>query len=271
MDIRNKIFVITGAGNGMGREVTLNLLAGGASVAAVDLNEKALSETFNLAQKNSKNLSIHVLNITNLDEVQKLPEQIINIHGNIDALINNAGIIQPFVKINNLDFSDINRVMNVNFFGSLYMTKTFLPYLLKRPEAKIVNTSSMGGFLPVPGQSIYGASKAAVKLFTEGLRAELLNTNVKVSVVFPGAVGTNIASNSGIENTPKLSEVDVKNTKIKMTSVTKAAKIIVKGIEKNKTRIFIGNDSFFMDILYRINPVGAANLITKKMGSLLDN
>ncbi|HRD39265.1 MAG TPA: SDR family NAD(P)-dependent oxidoreductase, partial [Bacteroidia bacterium] len=72
--------------------------------------------------------------------------------------------------------------------------KSFLPHLLKRPEAHIVNISSMGGFLPVPGQSIYGATKAAVKLLTEGLRSELLDTNVRVTLIFPGAIGTNIAN-----------------------------------------------------------------------------
>ncbi|WP_252629481.1 SDR family oxidoreductase, partial [Enterobacter sp. JH539] len=90
--------------------------------------------------------------------------------------INNAGIIQPFVKIDQLGYEVVERVFNVNFYGTLYMTKTFLPHLLTRPEAHIVNVSSMGGFLPVPGQTIYGASKAAVKLFTEGLHSELADT-----------------------------------------------------------------------------------------------
>lgn len=112
-------------------------------------------------------------------------------HGKVDGIINNAGIIHPFLKVNELEYDKIKLVMDINFYGTLYMVKSFLPYLLKRPVAHIANVSSMGGFLPVPGQTIYGASKAAVKLLTEGLRAELKDTNVKVTLVFPGGVSTN--------------------------------------------------------------------------------
>ena len=198
MKVQNKVIVVTGGGNGIGRELVLNLLARGASVAAVDVNESALGETVKFAGDKKDKLSTHVVNITDKVAVAALPEQVIARHGAVDGLINNAGIIQPFVKVNELDFAAIERVMDVNFYGTLYMTKAFLPHFLKRPEAHITNLSSMGGFLPVPGQSVYGASKAAVKLLTEGLHSELLNTNVRVTVVFPGAIGTNIAANSGV-------------------------------------------------------------------------
>src|SRR4029077_20400389 len=125
------------------------------------------------------------------------------------------------------------RVMNINFYGTLYMIKTFLPHLLTRPEAHIVNISSMGGLLPVPGQTIYGASKAAVKLLTEGLNSELSNTNVKVTVVFPGAVNTNITKNSGL-NTPAQSATG--NKSIKILSAAKAADIIAEGMENDRYR-----------------------------------
>lgn len=120
-------------------------------------------------------------------------------HGHVDGIINNAGIIQPFVDLNDLGMDRIERVLNINFYGTLYMVKAFLPFLLERPEAHIVNVSSMGGFLPVPGQSIYGASKAAVKLMTEALHSELKGTNVSVSVVIPGGIATDIKKNSDIQ------------------------------------------------------------------------
>jgi short-subunit dehydrogenase len=158
--------------------------------------------------------------------------------------------------------------MNVNFYGTVFMTKAFLPYLLKRPEGYIANVSSMGGFLPVPGQGVYGSSKAAVKLFTESLYAELLHTNVHVSIIFPGATKTDITQNSGVA-VPKMSENS--EQKIPMLSPTKAAQIIVKGIEKNRARIFVGNDSKLMNILYKINPVFATKFIAKQMQDLLKN
>jgi short-subunit dehydrogenase len=148
------------------------------------------------------------------------------------------------------------------------MTKAFLPYLLNRPEGYVVNVSSMGGFLPVPGQSVYGASKAAVKLLTEALFAELLDTNVHVSVVFPGATATNITQNSGV-NGPEISTSDDKKQSFTMLPASDAAKIIVNGIEKNKPQIFTGKDSRFMNKLYRFNAVYATKFIAKQMKSLL--
>ena len=92
--------------------------------------------------------------------------------GAVDGLIHCAGIIQPFVKVKDLDHAAIDRVFNINWWGTLNLNRAFLPVLLARPAGHIVNVSSMGGFLPVPGQAVYGASKAAVKLLTEALYAE---------------------------------------------------------------------------------------------------
>jgi short-subunit dehydrogenase len=268
MKVQNKVIVVTGAGNGMGREVALNLLSKGASVAAVDINEATLQETQDLAGNKKDKISLHVVNITNLYAVNALPEQVISKHGVVDGVINNAGIIQPFVRVNDLSYDAIQRVFNVNFFGTLYVTKSFLPYLLERPEAHILNISSMGGFLPVPGQTIYGASKAAVKLLTEGLNAELIDTKVEVTVVFPGAIGTNIAANSGIAN---MTMENAENNKrsIQPLDPKDAAEIIVKGMEKNQYSVFVGKDSKMLDLFYRISPRRAAGLISRQMKSLL--
>ena len=181
---------------------------------------------------------------------------------------NNAGIIQHFVRINDLDYADIERVMNVNFYGTLYMTKAFLPHFLTRPEAHITNISSMGGFLPVPGQTIYGAAKAAVKLFTEGLHSELTNTNVRVTVAFPGAIDTNIAANSGVELSPNW-ENSNRQRSFKPLAPSKAAQIIIDGMEKDHYQILVGRDSAFLDFIYRVSPKHSAKFIFKLMQSLL--
>lgn len=270
MKIQDKTFVVTGAGGGIGSELVLGILNRGGQVAAVDLKQESLDALKERAGENSGNLSVHALNITDKQAVIKLPEAVSDIHGQVDGVINCAGIIQPFVKINDLEYDAIDRVMNVNFNGTLYMTKSFLPFLLKRPEAHIVNVSSMGGFLPVPGQSIYGASKAAVKLMTEGLYAELLDTPVHVSVVFPGATATNITKNSDVGG-PTLGTAGDSAKKIaaKMLAPDKAAETILDGVESNKPQIFTGSDSKMMNRLYRLNPVSATKLIAKQMKSLL--
>jgi NAD(P)-dependent dehydrogenase (short-subunit alcohol dehydrogenase family) len=266
MKVQNKVIVVTGGGSGIGRELVLNLLSKGAKVAAVDINESTLRETTELAGEWKKNLSTHVLSVADKDAVEALPAQVIAKHGAVDGIINNAGIIQPFVRLIDLDYSAIQRVLDVNLYGTLYMVKAFLPHLLERPEAHIANVSSMGGFLPVPGQTIYGASKSAVKLMTEGLYAELLHTNVKVTLVYPGAIATNITANSGVEIHSK---GDAENSKFNPLPADKAAEIIVDAIEKDRYSVHVGSDSKFMDFLYRLNPKGAAGFIYKQMKSLL--
>ncbi len=265
MKVHGKTIVVTGAGSGMGRELTLLLLKRGAQVATVDINETTLKETAQLAGDQKDRLSIHVASITDREAVAALPEAVFKAHGAVDGIINHAGIIQPFVRINDMDIKDIERVFNVNFWGMVYMTKAFLPHLLKRPEAHIVNTSSMGGFLPVPGQTAYGASKAAVKLFTEGLHSELLATNVHVTTVFPGAIATGISANSGV-NIAASSE---QAAKFKMTAPADAAEIIVAGMERNAYRVLVGSDAKLMDFLCRLMPERAARIIYNQMGSLL--
>ncbi len=266
MKLHGKTIVVTGGANGIGRELVLALLKSGNKVAAVDISMEALNETRNLAGDAASGLSLHTVNLADKAAVEKLPEEVIAAHGSVDAIINNAGIIQPFVRINDLSYDVVERVMNVNFYGTLYMIKAFLPHLLKRPEAQIVNVTSMGGFLPVPGQGVYGGSKAAVKLMTEALIGELSGTNVTAILVMPGAIATNITSNSGVE-VPQME--NGKKSSIKPLPAPKAADIIIKAMEKNKTRVFVGSDARTMDILYRINPNFAIRFITKQMKSLL--
>lgn len=264
MKVHGKVVVVTGGGSGMGRALVLRLLSKGARVAAVDLNAASLQETAQLAQA-AERLSTHVLNITQREAVEALPAEVMARHGAVDGLINNAGIIQPFVRVNDLDYGAIERVMNVNFYGTLYMTKAFLPHLLQRPEAHIVNISSMGGFLPVPGQSVYGASKAAVKLLSEGLFAELLDTPVRVTVVFPGAVATNITANSGVA----IRAAGGRQPAARPLEPKRAAQIIVEGMEQNRFRVLVGSDARLMDFLYRLSPERAARFIYRQMRSLL--
>jgi NADP-dependent 3-hydroxy acid dehydrogenase YdfG len=175
MKVNGKVVVVTGAGSGMGRELTLELVRRGASVAAIDMRKETLDETKSLALAIGGKVETFVVDITDAVKVAKLPVDIEKKLGAVDALINNAGIIQPFVVINELSLESAAKVMNVNFTGPLMMVKAFLPGLLTRSEAHILNVSSMGAYAPVPGQSVYGASKAAIKLFTEGLRSELWN------------------------------------------------------------------------------------------------
>jgi short-subunit dehydrogenase len=169
--------------------------------------------------------------------------------------------------VKDLDDATIERVINVNWWGTLYLDRAFLPVLLDRPEGHIVNTSSMGGFIPVPGQTIYGASKAAVKLLTEALHAECRGTNVHMTVVIPGGMATNMPGNSGVSVAidPAKAADMAKN----LTTPEQAANAILDGMEKNAYRVLIGRDAKLMDVLYRVYPKGAANFIARQMKGLI--
>lgn len=278
MQVENKVFVVTGAGNGIGREVTLALLERGARVAAVDLRAEALEATAALARADER-LSVHTLNITDRAGVEALPEQVISHHGHVDGLLNVAGIIQQFVPFMDLDHEEMGRVLDVNLWGTIHTCKAFLPHLVERPEAALVNVSSMGGFAPVPGQTIYGASKAAVKLLTEGLYAELRETPVAVTIVFPGAIGTEITVNSGVRvpggGTPEEAATeDIEDRKKSSRRTTlppaDAARIIVEqAVEKGSYRVTVGRDATMLDRFSRLTPQRATDMIAKQMADLL--
>ena len=265
MDIEGKVFVVTGAGNGIGREVALQLLAAGASVAGVDLNRDGLERTADLAG-GTTSFSVHAVDLTDRSAVEQLPDAVIATHGQVDGVLNVAGIIQKFVKVVDLPYEEIEKVMNVNFWGVVTMCKSFVPHLMARPEAALVNVSSLGAYAPVPGQAVYGASKAAVTLLTEALYAELMDTSVAVTVIFPGAIGTDIAANWGVSVS---SDASAESPSVKTTSAVEAARVIVDAVEKGRFRATIGADAAMMDKLSRLNPKLATTMIAKRMGDLL--
>ncbi|HBS91075.1 MAG TPA: short-chain dehydrogenase [Erysipelotrichaceae bacterium] len=266
MNIRDKVFVVTDGGNGIGREVVLNLMSKGASVGAVDISQDGLDETKAHSSLFATNLSLHKVDISDRAAVEALVHDVEKYHGVVDGIINVAGIIQPFVRVSDLDYDRIERVMNVNFYGTLSMVKSFLPSLIQRPQAHILNVSSMGGFIPVPGQTIYGASKAAVKLLTEGLRSELLETNVGVTIVFPGGVATDITKNSGADRKAALPEG---SSKMKLITASEAAAIMVDAIEKNKYQVYAGKDSSMLNLMTKFAPKKAAAVIADKLKSII--
>lgn len=267
MKAKNKVIVVTGAGNGIGRAVTLDLISKGAKVFGVDLSEERLQETLSLT--NASSFKYHAMSVADKASVEALPEIVISTFGQVDGIFNVAGIIHPFTKVNELDYDTIDRVFQVNFYGTLYMVKSFLPHLLKRPEAHILNVSSMGGFIPVPGQTLYGASKAAVKLLSEGLYSELSDTRVGVTVVFPGGVSTNITGNSGVDTSKMMERVAQSQSKVKTLTPQQAAEIIVNGMETHQYQVYAGSDSKMLNMFTRISPRRAAKIIAEQLKSLL--
>ena len=265
-EIAGHVFVVTGGGNGIGREVVREIVMRGGTAAAVDVDADGLAETAAELRGAPDRVSTHVVDLTDRAAVEALATEVIERHGQVDGLVNVAGIIQPFVPIADLDLTVIEKVMAVNFWGVVHTTKTFLPHLLARPAASLVNVSSMGSFVAVPGQTAYGASKAAVKLLTEGLYAELQDSPVRVTGVYPGGIATDIAANSGADT----STMEATDAPMQLTSAAEAARQIVDGIEDAPYRVVIGKDAKALDAFSRLSPRRSTEVIARKLRSLIE-
>lgn len=264
MELVDRVLAVTGGGDGIGREVVLQLLDRGARVAAIDVRPDALAATVQRAGASTSRLSQHIVDITDRDSVSTLPAAILAAHGQVDGLVHIAGIIQRFVPLMDLTLEEFEHVMAVNFWGAVYLDRAFLPVLMTRPEACLVAVSSMGALVPVLGQGAYSVSKAALKLLTESWYAELRETRVAVTVVFPGGVGTNITANSGVEP-PRL----VEGAASRVTSAADAARAIVDAVERGSFRVVIGRDARWVDLLSRLAPRRAIIMIADRMRSLV--
>ncbi|WP_262001992.1 SDR family NAD(P)-dependent oxidoreductase [Microbacterium sp. Mcb102] len=262
MQIEGKVFAVTGAGNGMGREVALRIASKGGRVAAIDRDEQALARTVELSGAPHL-VSTHLGDVTDAEGVSTLPDVIVKAHGQVDGLINIAGIIHRFTPSYELSEEEQRRVMTVNFWGTVNMCQAFLPVLRSRPEALVTNMSSLSALVAFAGQTAYGASKGAVKQYTEGLYQELRGSSVHVNAIYPGNISTEISKNSGVEM------IGSGGKKVRATTPHDAAREIVTGIERGRFRILVGQDARLLDRLVRIAPRWTTDLIAKQMASVL--
>lgn len=268
MKLDGKTVVLTGAGSGIGRELALLLVQGGSKVVGLDIRAQSLDETRALLDPGLRDAFIgQTLDVTDRAAVAALPASLLERVGPVDCLINCAGMIQPFVRLAQLDDATLERVFNVNWFGTLYMTRAFLPHLVARPEAQLVNVGSMSSIAPLPGQAIYGASKAAIKLLTESLYAEYMDSHLHVTLVLPGAVATNISTNSGIAMPTRSGSTD-RPREVEPADV--AARTILAGIEDNAFRVLVDKMAIDADALYRRDPQLAVEAIARNFSGLLD-
>jgi NADP-dependent 3-hydroxy acid dehydrogenase YdfG len=252
----NKVAVITGAGSGIGRALAQQLSEEGAQLALSDVNMDGLKETQASLKGNSK-VTLTQLNVADRAGFEQHAKDVINDFGHADMLFNNAGVALA-QTVNDCSYEDFEWLMNINFWGVVYGTKSFLPHMLNRPEAAIINVSSIFGIIALPTQSQYNAAKFAVRGFTESLRQEIKDSRVYVGCVHPGGIKTNIVANGRIHTSMVGEQTHTQQiedfNKMARTTPTKAAQTILNGIRKNKRRILIGQDAKLMDRIQRLFP-----------------
>lgn len=270
---KNSVAVITGAASGIGRALAVRFAEEKiAGIAICDVNEQGLNETFEMVEKLGATVSKHIVDTSKLEQIERLKTEVLEKHGRATHLINNAGVglMGTFEQIS---LEDFEWLMSINFWGVVYGCKVFLPILKSQESAHIVNISSVFGLVAPPEQTAYCASKFAVRGFTESLRHELEETNVRVSSVHPGGIKTNIARNSRIgEKTPEdYKEQGVKFfDKVALTSPEQAAETIINGIKAENPRILIGKDAHAINYVSRLFPKKYLKVVEKLAGHRLD-
>src|SRR5260370_3888426 len=250
------IAVVTGAGSGMGRALGKELSGAGSGLALADVDEKSLVETAGMLSGKGGAVSTHVLDVADEAGVRAFAEDVQNRHGRVTLLINNAGMALHGT-FEEISLDDFRWLMAINFWGTVYGVKYFLPILKQQPRAHIVNLSSIFGIVAPAGQTAYSASKFAVRGFTEALRHELEGSSVFVSCVYPGGIRTPIAERGRLgptrpraRNTESVSRL----AHLAKTSPEDPAARILRGVEPREPRILVGFHAHPIDTIQRLHP-----------------
>jgi len=252
--VAGKVAVITGAGSGIGRALAYELARRGASLALSDVDGAGLAET--VAHSRVIGAAVHEakLDVSDRQALLAYAEAVYDEYGRVNLVFNNAGIAFTG-DVEQMSFEQIERVMDVDFWGVVNGTKAFLPYLIASGEGHVVNISSLFGLLAVPGQSAYNAAKFAVRGFTESLAMEMKVNNhpVRVTCVHPGGVKTAIARNGGtVEGRDSAQLAEFFDSKLAKTTADSAARQILAGVSKNRVRTLVGLDAKFLDAAVRL-------------------
>ena len=202
MNFENKVIVITGASSGIGEAAAEKFAKKGANLVLVARRKEKLEQVEKKLSKYSIKTMIQVCDVSDKEQVKQMSKKVIETFSKIDILVNNAGFV-IYGKIKELSIEDIESQMKTNYFGTIYCTKSFLPYLLKQNSGHIVNVASVGGSFGVPGIASYCATKFAMLGFSEGLHHELHGTNVGITVVSPIMVRTDLFDHPSFKNFTK--------------------------------------------------------------------
>lgn len=249
--LKDKVVMVTGAGSGIGRALAMLLSTKGAKLALADWNEVGLSET--VAGLNTEAIS-KKLDVAQRGDVEAFAKEAIAHYGHVDAVINNAGValLQP---VQDMSYDDLEWLMDINFWGVVYGTHAVLPQMLERGTGYVVNISSLYGQIAWPGNSAYCAAKFAVRGYTEVMTQDLKGSGVKALSVHPGGIQTNIVRNARVADEHAKQKISGSFDKLAMTTPESAAAQIVRAMEKEKTKLIIGQDAKALDRVQRLLPV----------------
>lgn len=266
-----KVCVVTGAGSGIGQALALELGRSGAKLAISDVDTEGLAKTEAELKAIGAPVKADRLDVTEREAFLLYADEVKEHFGKVNQVYNNAGIAYSGdVEVSS--FKDIERVMDVDYWGVVNGTKAFLPHLIESGDGHVVNVSSLFGIFSVPGQAAYNAAKFAVRGFTESLRQEMLTKHpyVSVTTVHPGGIKTAIARNAtaaeGLDVEQLAKEFD---SKLARTTPERAATIILEAVRKKRARVLVGADAKILDVIVRITGSGYQRVFSTVMARMV--
>jgi NAD(P)-dependent dehydrogenase (short-subunit alcohol dehydrogenase family) len=250
---KDRVCVITGAGSGIGRALALALAERGARLALSDIDLASVQATAGDCRERGVQAHAARLDVADRGAVFAHADAVAREFGAVHLVVNNAGVALAGTVLDT-PVEDYEWLMAINFWGVVYGTKAFLPHLIASGEGHLVNISSVFGLFSVGGQSAYNASKFAVRGFTEALAQEMRMAGhpVKVSCVHPGGVRTAIARSARTNSKLSPEELDRQFRRIARISPQRAARSILRGVQRGQARILVGGDAHALDLIVRL-------------------
>ena len=260
--LQGKTVVVTGASGGMGAGIAATLLKKhGCTVIGIARNErKILNFIDELGEENAKRFSYRLFDVSVRENWESFAKELKEENIAVDVLINNAGILPKFKRFDRYSYEEIERAMNINFYSCIYSVKTMLPILQKSSSPAIINIDSSAALMTLAGTSVYSASKAALKSYTEALRLEFAG-KIYVGMVCPGFTKTDIFSGQGDVGKGRGSKI----IEMVSTDCDKMVKMIMFGIERKMPMQVRGMDAHAMSICNRLLPVAGSKLYSTIM------
>ena len=260
-DFHDRVAVITGAASGLGRSLAVQLYAKGARLALCDVDMPGLEETQRLTGDAGQRVSLHHVVVADRERMSEFAAEVLSQHGQVDLLVNNAGVGLTPMPFDEIPADQFDKVLNINMWGGYNGIHAFLPHLRSRPEASIVNVSSLAGLVGLYGYSPYSMSKFAVRSLSEVLQSELAGSTVNVLIVYPGGVKTNLIKNAPNLTDDKREAAHASFSKVAFLDSHEVARKILLAVRKSKNRLILGIDAKLVYTIRNLFPRSSPKII----------